>query len=96
MNILELPRRKQNGDKIVMVTCYDYTSARILGQSDVDMLLVGDSAAMVMHGHKTPLPIDTRMMAWHVAAVHRGAPDKLIIGDLPFLSANLWRERWRR
>ena len=86
MNILELPRRKQNGDKIVMVTCYDYTSARILGQSEVDMLLVGDSAAMVMHGHKTTLPIDTRMMAWHVAAVHRGAPDKFIIGDLPFLS----------
>ncbi len=86
MNILKLPERKRKQQKIVMVTCYDYTSARILGQSDVDMILVGDSAAMVMHGHPTTLPIDVEMMAWHVASVRKGAPKTFIVGDLPFLS----------
>ena len=74
MNILKLPERKRQREKIVMVTCYDYTSARIVEQSDVDMILVGDSAAMVMHGHDSTLPADVDMMAWHVAAVRRGAP----------------------
>ncbi len=86
MNILKLPERKRRQEKIVMVTCYDYTSARIVEQSDVDMILVGDSAAMVMHGHNSTLPADVDMMAWHVAAVRRGAPKKFIVGDLPFLS----------
>lgn len=86
MNILKLPERKRRQDKIVMVTCYDYTSARIVEQSDVDMILVGDSAAMVMHGHSTTLPIDVEQMAWHVASVRRGAPGTFLIGDLPFLS----------
>jgi 3-methyl-2-oxobutanoate hydroxymethyltransferase len=86
VNILKLPERKRNGEKLVVVTCYDYTSARILEQSDVDMILVGDSAAMVMHGHNTTLPIGVEMMAWHVASVRKGAPRKFIIGDLPFLS----------
>ena len=86
MNILTLPERKRKREKIVMVTCYDYTAARIIEQSDVDMILVGDSAAMVMHGHGTTLPIDVDMMAWHVAAVRRGAASKFIVGDLPFLS----------
>lgn len=86
MNILKLPERKRRQDKIVMVTCYDYTSARIVEQSDVDMILVGDSAAMVMHGHSSTLPIDVEMMAWHVASVRKGAPRKFMVGDLPFLS----------
>ena len=86
MNILQLAERKLRQDRIVMVTCYDYTSARIVEQSDIDMILVGDSAAMVMHGHGTTLPIDVDMMAAHVAAVRKGAPGKFIVGDLPFLS----------
>jgi 3-methyl-2-oxobutanoate hydroxymethyltransferase len=86
MNILQLPERKQRREKIVMVTCYDYTSARIMAQADVDMLLVGDSAAMVMHGYDSTLPISIEQMSWHVAAVKRGAPKKFIVGDLPFLS----------
>ncbi len=85
MNILDLAERKRKHDRIVMVTCYDYTSARIIEQSDIDIILVGDSAAMVMHGHSTTLPIDNNMMAGHVAAVRKGAPGKFIIGDLPFL-----------
>ncbi len=86
MNVLSILEAKQRGDKLVMVTAYDYTSARIISQSDVDMILVGDSAAMVMHGHDSTLPISNDEMAVHVAAVKRGAADKFIIGDLPFLS----------
>jgi hypothetical protein len=86
VNILKLPERKRRLDKLVMVTCYDYTSARIIEQSEVDMILVGDSAAMVMHGHPNTLPIGIDMMAWHVASVRKGAPHKFIVADLPFLS----------
>lgn len=86
MNILSLPERKRQHEKIVMVTCYDYSSARIIAETDIDMILVGDSAAMVMHGHANTLPITVAEMAMHVRAVRRGAPNSFIIGDLPFLS----------
>ena len=86
MNILDLPDRKQRKERIVMVTCYDYTSARIIQASDIDMILVGDSAAMVMHGHDSTLPISVEQVATHIAAVRRGAPDEIIVGDMPFLS----------
>jgi 3-methyl-2-oxobutanoate hydroxymethyltransferase len=86
VNILSLKERKRRGEKLVMVTCYDYTAARILAQADVDLILVGDSAAMVMHGHATTLPITVGEMATHVRAVRRGAPQTFLVGDLPFLS----------
>ncbi|WP_395374314.1 3-methyl-2-oxobutanoate hydroxymethyltransferase [Marinicella sp. W31] len=86
MNIHEVMAHKAEQHKLTMMTCYDFSMARIINQSDVDMLLVGDSAAMVMHGHNSTLPISVEVMALHVAAVARGAPDKFIVGDLPFLS----------
>lgn len=86
MNINQLIKLKQNHNKISMLTCYDYSSAKIINQSNVEMILVGDSAAMVVHGHNSTLPIDIDTMALHVAAVSKGAPDKFIVGDLPFLS----------
>lgn len=86
MNINQLIQCKRDGNKISMLTCYDYTSAKIINQSNVDMILVGDSAAMVMHGHNSTLPIDTDTMALHVAAVVKGAPDKFIVADMPFMS----------
>ena len=86
MNINQIMQHKQDKNKLSMLTCYDYSNARIINQSDIDMILVGDSAAMVMHGHQSTLPIDTETMAIHVAAVARGAPDKFIIADMPFLS----------
>lgn len=58
-----------------MVTCYDHWSAKILNQTNVDAVLIGDSAAMVQHGHKTTLPATTEMMALHCESVVRGAPD---------------------
>lgn len=86
MNVLEFQKKKLNHEKITMLTCYDYTSARLMANSKVDCLLVGDSAAMTMHGFANTLAASVEMMALHTAAVVRGAPNKFIIGDLPFLS----------
>jgi 3-methyl-2-oxobutanoate hydroxymethyltransferase len=74
------------GRAISMVTCYDAWSARIIAATDIDCILVGDSVAMVVHGHETTIPADVDMMRLHVAAVRRGAPERLLIADMPFLS----------
>ena len=62
MNINDFARRKVAGDKVSMVTCYDYWSAQLLNQSDVDTLLVGDSLAMVMHGFPSTVHATVDMM----------------------------------
>lgn len=86
MNVLDFQLMKNQSKKISMVTCYDYWSAQILDKSNIDCLLVGDSAAMVIHGHKTTVPATVDMMLHHIMAVSRGAPNKFIIGDMPFCS----------
>ncbi len=77
---------KEQGRKLSMVTCYDYTFARLLSQSAIDAILVGDSAAMVMHGHSTTLPAGADLMRLHTEAVARGAGGKFLVADMPFLS----------
>src|SRR5580698_370521 len=79
-------RAKVEGRKLSMVTCYDYTFARLLSESPIDGILVGDSAAMVMHGHPSTLSASTELMRLHTEAVARGAPGKFIVADMPFLS----------
>ena len=86
MNILELKTLKERKRRLAMVTCYDYWSARILAETAVDLILVGDSGAMVMHGFDDTIPATVEMMCTHVAAVRRGAPKKLIVADLPFMA----------
>jgi 3-methyl-2-oxobutanoate hydroxymethyltransferase len=86
MNIFDFYKKKEQKSKISMVTCYDYTSARLVAETSVDCILVGDTAAMLMHGYKDTLPATIEMMRYHVAAVARGAVDKFMIGDMPFLS----------
>lgn len=86
MNILDFYAKKKQQEKITMVTCYDYTNARILAQTAVDSFLVGDSVAMTMHGHKDTISATLAMMELHTKAVSRGAGDKCIISDLPFMS----------
>lgn len=86
MTIQHFFNKKQKGEKLTMVTCYDYTLAKLINQTAIDAILVGDSAAMVMHGENTTLNISTELMAVHTRSVARGAPNKLIIGDMPFLS----------
>lgn len=77
---------KAKGHKLSMVTCYDYTFARLLSKSAIDGVLVGDSAAMVMHGHPSTLSADAELMRIHTEAVARGASGKFIVADMPFLS----------
>src|SRR3990167_1799934 len=86
VNILDFYQKKESNEKMSMITCYDYTSARILAHTSVDCLLVGDSAAMTMHGFKDTLSATLPLMCWHTAAVNRGANDKFIVSDMPFLS----------
>jgi len=69
-----------------MVTCYDYTFARLLSESAIDGILVGDSAAMVVHGHPSTLSMSVELMRLHTEAVARGAAAKFVIADMPFLS----------
>jgi len=86
MNIGGFQKKKINNEKITFVTCYDHWSAKIIDQSEVDCVLVGDSLAMVMHGHATTIPATVDLMALHIEAVSRGITHKFIVGDLPFLS----------
>jgi 3-methyl-2-oxobutanoate hydroxymethyltransferase len=77
---------KVEGRKLSMVTCYDYTFARVLSRSPIDGILVGDSAAMVMHGHASTLSASVELMGLHTEAVVRGAAGKFVVADMPFLS----------
>src|SRR5690606_2349777 len=75
---------KQNGEKISMLTAYDYTMARIVDEAGIDVILVGDSASNVMAGHETTLTITLDHMIYHAAAVVRAAKRSLVVVDLPF------------
>ena len=82
--VLDLQRFKAEGRRFAMLTCYDFTMARLLEEAEIPVLLVGDSAAMVVHGHPTTLPISVDEMLVHSRAVARGARGALLVGDLPF------------
>ncbi|MBQ0005883.1 MAG: 3-methyl-2-oxobutanoate hydroxymethyltransferase [Alistipes sp.] len=75
---------KRSGEKIAMITAYDYTSASIVNESDIDMILVGDSAANVMAGYETTLPITLDQMIYHAQCVHRAVKKQLVVVDMPF------------
>lgn len=85
-SINEFQIKKQNAIPISMVTCYDYWSARIINETEIDAVLVGDSAAMVMHGYENTINAEIDMMLYHIAGVKKGLKDKLIIADFPFLT----------
>jgi 3-methyl-2-oxobutanoate hydroxymethyltransferase len=84
--VLDLQRFKAEGRRFAMLTAYDYTTARLLDAAEIPVLLVGDSAAMVMLGHPTTLPITIDELLILARAVSRGASNALLVGDLPFLS----------
>src|ERR1035437_5326229 len=75
---------KQKGEKISMLTAYDYTMAKIVDHAGIDVLLVGDSASNVMAGHETTLPITLDQMIYHASSVVRAVDRALIVVDLPF------------
>ena len=79
-----LARKKREGDKIVMLTAYDFPFAQILDQAGIDILLVGDSLGTVVQGHPTTLPVTLDEMVYHCAMVSRAIRRCLVVGDLPF------------
>ncbi|HTF06375.1 MAG TPA: 3-methyl-2-oxobutanoate hydroxymethyltransferase [Bacteroidia bacterium] len=81
-NVLQEMKRK--GEKIAMLTAYDYTTATIVDAAGIDVILVGDSASNVMAGHETTLPITLDQMIYHASSVVRGVTRSLIVVDLPF------------
>jgi 3-methyl-2-oxobutanoate hydroxymethyltransferase len=89
VTVASLLDAKQQGRKVVAVTCYDYTTARLIAQTDVEVVLVGDSAAQVILGHDSTLPAPMDFMVAITAAVRRGAPDVCLVADMPFLSYQL-------
>jgi 3-methyl-2-oxobutanoate hydroxymethyltransferase len=79
-----LQEMKQKGEKIAMLTGYDFSMARLLDEARIDIILVGDSASNVMAGHKTTLPITLDQMIYHASSVMRAVERALVIVDLPF------------
>ncbi|MDD2576423.1 MAG: 3-methyl-2-oxobutanoate hydroxymethyltransferase [Bacteroidales bacterium] len=79
-----LQSMKLKGEKISMLTAYDYTMAKLVDKANIDIILVGDSAANVMAGYETTLPITLENMIYHAASVVRGADRALVVVDLPF------------
>jgi 3-methyl-2-oxobutanoate hydroxymethyltransferase len=79
-------KKKRNGVKIVVVTAYDYFTAKLADRAGVDILLVGDSLGMVMLGYESTLPVTMEEMLHHVKAVTRSRPRAMVVADMPFMS----------
>ena len=84
--IPDIFQMKQEGRRITMLTAYDFPFARLVDQGGVDMILVGDSAGVVVAGHDTTLPVTMEEMLYHVKSVRRADPKALVVADMPFMS----------
>jgi len=86
MTIPKLLEKKRQGQKITMLTAYDYIMARLLDEAGIDILLVGDTLGMVMLGYPNTLPVTMEQMLHHTKAVSAGCKNALLVGDMPFMS----------
>jgi len=86
ITIPKLKEMKKSREKIACLTAYDWLTAKLLDEAGIDLILVGDSGAMVFAGHETTLPITVDQMIYHTQAVSRGVKRALLIADMPFLS----------
>ena len=86
ITVKDILEKKKKSEKIVTITSYDYSFAKIVDDSDIDLILVGDSLSMVMLGYKNTLSVTMDEMIHHTKAVSRGVSNALIVGDMPFLS----------
>jgi 3-methyl-2-oxobutanoate hydroxymethyltransferase len=86
MTANKIIEKKKKGEKIVTITSYDYSFAKIVDESDIDLVLVGDSLAQVMLGYKNTLSVTMDEMIHHTKAVSRAVSNAMIVGDMPFLS----------
>jgi len=82
-NTRTLNKKFESGERLTWLTCYDYSFARVIDSTDIDMILVGDSGGMVALGYKDTTPVTMEEMIMLSAAVRRGAPNKFIVGDMP-------------
>ncbi len=92
VTVRDILKKYRKGEKIVMVTAYDYPFAKIVDEAGVDLILVGDSAAMVMLGYESTLPISVDEMLTLLKAVARAKPKAMIVGDMPFGSYEVSNE----
>src|SRR3989338_3492494 len=79
-------QKMKGGEKIAMVTCYDASFAKLIDQTGVDVVLVGDSLGMVIQGHENTLPVTINEMIYHSAAVSRGLTRPVLVVDMPFMT----------
>lgn len=86
VNIPALRKMKQEKQPIVALTAYDYSFARVLDQSGVEIILVGDSLGMVVQGHQTTIPVSMEDMLYHTSIVSKGTDRALVVMDMPFMS----------
>lgn len=84
--VATLQAQKDSHDKITMLTAYDYSTAKLMDEAGINMLLVGDSLGMVMLGYEDTLPVTMEDMIHHTKAVSRGAKNAFVVGDMPFMS----------
>jgi len=89
VTINQIKEMKQKGEKIVMLTSYDYSTAKLVESVGVPMILVGDSLGMVVLGYETPIPVTMDVMIHHTKAVVRGTGKAMIIGDMPFMTYHI-------
>jgi 3-methyl-2-oxobutanoate hydroxymethyltransferase len=86
VTINQINEMKQRGEKIAMLTAYDYPTAQILDRAGIPLILVGDSLGMVVLGFDSTIPVTMEIMLNHTSAVTRGAKNAIVIGDMPFMS----------
>ena len=84
--VLDIQRMKEEGEKITVLTAYDYPFARLMSQAGIDVILIGDSVGSVVSGYDNTLPVTMEEMLYHTRAVVRGSGGALVVADLPFLS----------
>jgi 3-methyl-2-oxobutanoate hydroxymethyltransferase len=96
ITILDLQKMKDSGEKITMLTAYDYPTARMLDESGVDVLLIGDSVGNVMMGYENTLPVTIDDMVYHTRAVAKARKRALVVADMPYMSYQVSIEEARR
>ena len=84
--VVTIQQAKESGEKVTMLTAYDYSMARLIDEAGINMILVGDSLGMVMLGYEDTLSVTMEDMIHHTAAVSRGANNALVVADMPFMS----------
>jgi len=86
VSISQIKDMKQKGEKITMLTAYDYTTAKIIDEAGVPLILVGDSLGMVVLGYESTIPVTMEEMLHHTKAVVRGTKQAMVVGDMPFMT----------